>query len=180
MPCRWINGWPMLGDENGKVPEQVRPMVSGEPETSIVKSDDFEGKTLGLHWQWNHNPVNTAWSLSERPGHLRLKTSRIVNNLYLAPNTLTQRMEGACVQRCHLTRHLKDEGWRLRRTCRLQQRHRRPDRQEARQETGAGDERTDGGTQRTRQGGDWLRGKSHRKHPPPQNPSRLRTPSSLL
>ena len=97
MPCRWINGWPMLGDENGKVPEQVRPMVSGEPETSIVKSDDFEGKTLGLHWQWNHNPVNTAWSLTERPGHLRLKTSRIVNTLYLAPNTLTQRMEGpAC------------------------------------------------------------------------------------
>ena len=97
MPCRWINGWPMLGDEDGKVPEQVRPMVSGEPETRIVKSDDFEGKTLGLHWQWNHNPVNTAWSLTERPGHLRLKTSRIVSTLYLAPNTLTQRMEGpAC------------------------------------------------------------------------------------
>ena len=25
MPCRWINGWPMLGDENGKVPDTVRP-----------------------------------------------------------------------------------------------------------------------------------------------------------
>jgi beta-xylosidase len=32
--------------------------------------------------------------LKERPGFLRLKTNRVVDNLYLAPNTLTQRMEG--------------------------------------------------------------------------------------
>ena len=93
-PVRWIDGWPMLGDENGRVPETMRPLVSGQPETSIVKSDNFDGSTLGLHWQWNHNPVDNAWSLTERPGFLRLKTNRVVPNLYLAPNTLTQRMEG--------------------------------------------------------------------------------------
>ena len=94
MPCRWINGWPMLGDENGKVPDEVRPFVSGQPETGIVKSDDFAESKLGLQWQWNHNPVDNAWSLTEQPGFLRLKTNRVVNTLYLAPNTLTQRMEG--------------------------------------------------------------------------------------
>ena len=94
MPCRWINGWPMLGDENGKVPDEVRPFVSGQPETGIVKSDDFAEPKLGLQWQWNHNPVDNAWSLTEQPGFLRLKTNRVVNTLYLAPNTLTQRMEG--------------------------------------------------------------------------------------
>ena len=94
MPCRWINGWPMLGDENGKVPNEVRPLKSGEPEATIVKADDFSDSKLGLHWQWNHNPIDKAWSLSERPGFLRLKTNRIVQNIYLAPNTLTQRMEG--------------------------------------------------------------------------------------
>ena len=94
MPCRWINGWPMLGDENGKVPNEVRPLKSGEPEATIVKADDFSDSKLGLHWQWNHNPIDKAWSLSERPGFLRLKTNHIVQNLYLAPNTLTQRMEG--------------------------------------------------------------------------------------
>ena len=93
-PCRWIDGWPMLGDENGKVPDVVRPYRSGLPEKAIVKADDFSSTTLGLHWQWNHNPVDNAWSLKERPGFLRLKTSRVVHNLYLAPNTLTQRMEG--------------------------------------------------------------------------------------
>ena len=94
MPCRWINGWPMLGDENGKVPDTVRPLVSGTTKTPILRSDDFSSSRLALHWQWNHNPVDAAWSLSDRPGYLRLKTSRKVANLYLAPNTLTQRMEG--------------------------------------------------------------------------------------
>ena len=94
MPCRWIDGWPMLGDEEGKVPARVRPLKSGEPAAAIVKADDFSSEKLGLHWQWNHNPVDKAWSLTERPGFLRLKTSRVVPNIYLAPNTLTQRMEG--------------------------------------------------------------------------------------
>ena len=94
MPCRWINGWPMLGDENGKVPEQVRALKSGQPKKDIVCSDDFSEPKLGLHWQWNHNPVDNAWSLTEREGFLRLKTNRVVNTLFLAPNTLTQRMEG--------------------------------------------------------------------------------------
>jgi len=94
MPCRWIDGWPMLGDEEGKVPARVRPLVSNQPETAIVKADDFSSPKLGLHWQWNHNPIDEAWSLTERPGYLRLKTNRVVPTLYLAPNTLTQRMEG--------------------------------------------------------------------------------------
>jgi beta-xylosidase len=93
-PVRWIDGWPQLGDENGKVPEVMRPYKSGEPQSSIVCPDDFSSTKLGLHWQWNHNPVDNAWSLTERTGFLRLKTSRVVNSLYVAPNTLTQRMEG--------------------------------------------------------------------------------------
>ena len=96
-PVRWIDGWPMLGDENYKVPSVMRPYKSGQPAKGIVLPDDFENEKLGLHWQWNHNPVDKAWSLTERPGYLRLKTCRIEPNLYLAPNTLTQRMEGpAC------------------------------------------------------------------------------------
>ena len=94
MPCRWIDGWPMLGDEDGQIPLRIRPLKSGEPERHIVCSDSFSTDKLGLQWQWNHNPVDEAWSLTERQGWLRLKTSRVVDNLYLAPNTLTQRMEG--------------------------------------------------------------------------------------
>jgi beta-xylosidase len=95
MPVRWVDGWPMLGDENGKVPLKGEiPLKAFDSGKRIVESDDFTDKKLKINWQWNHNPVNNAWSLSERKGFLRLKTSRVVNNLYLAPNSITQRMEG--------------------------------------------------------------------------------------
>jgi len=95
MPVRWVDGWPMLGDENGKVPltweVPLKPRDTGK---RLVESDDFSGKQLKINWQWNHNPENSAWSLTERKGYLRLKTSRVVDNLFAAPNSLTQRMEG--------------------------------------------------------------------------------------
>ena len=97
MPCRWVDGWPMLGDEEGRVPLAMEKPIQGYPETSLVVSDDFSDRKLKLNWQWNHNPLDEYWSLSERPGYLRLKTNRVVDNLYAAPNTITQRMEGpAC------------------------------------------------------------------------------------
>ena len=110
MPCRWIDGWPLLGDEEGKVPTSMRRMVSGLPDIPLVVSDAFDHPDMDIRWQWNHNPVDKAWSLTERPDFLRLKTSRVVENLYLAPNTLTQRMEGP---KCSATvkldlSHLKD------------------------------------------------------------------------
>lgn len=94
MPCRWIDGWPMLGDENGRVPLTMKKPVQGCPTIPLVVSDSFDADKLDIHWQWNHNPVNEAWSLTDRSGFLRLKTSRVVDNIFLAPNTLTQRMEG--------------------------------------------------------------------------------------
>ena len=109
-PVRWIDGWPQLGDEQGKVPATMRPYRSGQPQTAIVCSDDFSASQLGLHWQWNHNPIDASWSLAERPGYLRLKTQRVVPNLYLAPNSLTQRMEGPrCTGSVSLdVQHMKD------------------------------------------------------------------------
>ena len=94
MPCTWVDGWPMLGDKDGKVPERMQKPLQGEPVKGITKSDDFKEGKLGLHWQWNHNPVDDAWSLSERPGYLRLKTNKVVESIYTARNTITQRMEG--------------------------------------------------------------------------------------
>ena len=95
MPVRWVDGWPMLGDKDGKVPTTwATPFKNHDTGRKIVGSDDFNAKKLSLVWQWNHNPVDSAWSLSERKGFLRLKTSRIVTNLYEALNTISQRMTG--------------------------------------------------------------------------------------
>ena len=94
MPCRWVDGWPMLGNEQGHVEKTMDIPYPGQAPKSIVASDDFDSPKLNLVWQWNHNPVDKAWSLTERKGWLRLKTARKVENLFTAPNTLSQRMMG--------------------------------------------------------------------------------------
>lgn len=100
MPCNWIDGWPMCGDENGKIPNDLS--LDYQDLSGICGSDDFSKSTLSLYWQFNHNPVNSAYSLTDKPGVMRLKTSRVVKNIFLAPNTLTQRIPGpeseACVK----------------------------------------------------------------------------------
>ena len=116
-PCQWIDGWPMIGEQQPDgsriVPQSMMlqslktdheaksPMQSNLTEggyISIVHSDEFDKEsTLNTKvplWQWNHNPVDKAWSLKDRPGFLRLKTSVKASTLYHARNTLTQRMEG--------------------------------------------------------------------------------------
>ena len=95
MPCTWVDEWPMLGNDKGEVPLfMTKEVYPDAHKKGIVGSDNFDSETLSLYWQWNHNPINEMWSLTERPGHLRLKTARVVDNLFMAPNTITQRMEG--------------------------------------------------------------------------------------
>lgn len=96
-PATWRDGWPILGDSIGQVPATVnRPLVP-IPGAGVVASDDFSDGQKSILWQWNHNPVDSMWSLEERPGWLRLHTVGKSDNIFLAHNTITQRMEGpAC------------------------------------------------------------------------------------
>ncbi len=99
MPVTWEDDWPVFGID-GKVPEQVEvrlPVASSiHP---LVISDDFDyiRNTLALNWQWNHNPDNRLWSVTARPGYLRLTAGGLASSVLHARNTLTQRTEGpAC------------------------------------------------------------------------------------
>ena len=71
----------------------IEKKFSASIEGRVTESDSFDGKK-SVYWQWNHNPVDSSWSLTERPGWLRLSTPRVVSNLFEAPNTISQRMEG--------------------------------------------------------------------------------------
>lgn len=101
----WQEDWPILGTYNmaGKFcPNQsdygMRIYLSeDENGTQIVGDDDFsysEGENLKLFWQWNHNPKDEYWSITDREGFLRLTTDRAVSNLFEAHNSLTQRTVG--------------------------------------------------------------------------------------
>lgn len=59
-----------------------------------VGEDDYYGSDLDLAWQWNHNPDNTNWSLTDRNGWLRLTTGKRCESILEARNTLTQRTFG--------------------------------------------------------------------------------------
>lgn len=72
--------------------EDITP-AGGLDRTQPGEYDD-NGSNLGLAWQWNHNPDNRNWSLTERLGYLRLTTGRKSANLLDARNTLTQRTFG--------------------------------------------------------------------------------------
>jgi len=91
-PVTWIDDWPMVG-VNGKAVITYRKPNVGEmyPINTLPTSDEFNDKRLGMQWGWNHNPDPTNWSLTERRGHLRLTTGKVVSNLTEARNTLTQR-----------------------------------------------------------------------------------------
>lgn len=49
-------------------------------------------------WQWNHVPDMKSWSLTERKGWLRLKTTAVAHHIRDARNTLTQRTYGPTCQ----------------------------------------------------------------------------------
>ena len=92
-PVRWTDDWPIVGS-NGK-PRDVfyNPRVGTcSPRVPLPTNDNFRSYPLGMQWQWNHNPDNGAWSLFERPGWLRLKTSGAADRLTQARNMLTQRI----------------------------------------------------------------------------------------
>lgn len=91
VPVQWEAGWPVFGF-NGRVPVELG--VSCRQEIKIVESDEFDDDRLGLVWQWNHNPDDDNWSLTERPGYLRLRAGHISKDITEARNLLTQRTFG--------------------------------------------------------------------------------------
>ncbi|SFD50648.1 S-layer homology domain-containing protein [Paenibacillus catalpae] len=72
--------------------EDVTP--AGGLDKAANGENDYTGDNLSLVWQWNHNPDNNFWSLSKRPGYLRLTTGHKSTSMLDARNTLTQRTFG--------------------------------------------------------------------------------------
>jgi beta-xylosidase len=97
VPMKWEDGWPILGVD-GKVPDNLDLPASKGLIPGIVAPDEFNRKkgepALPLVWQWNHNPDNNLWSVTQRKGYLRLTTGRVDTLFVSARNTLTQRTFG--------------------------------------------------------------------------------------
>ena len=91
-PVFWKDDWPVWGtpDAPGRVPAVAPKPIAGQPFAEPPASDDFTSPTLGRQWQWNHNPLDARWSLTERPGWLRLHAAP-GSQFWWARNTLVQK-----------------------------------------------------------------------------------------
>jgi alpha-N-arabinofuranosidase len=74
VPVDWDDaGWPVV---NGGEPLKTRSSAPGLPPPApwpeLPPRDDFDQRVLDLRWSFVRNPNERDWSLSERPGHLRL------------------------------------------------------------------------------------------------------------
>ncbi|WP_321470080.1 family 43 glycosylhydrolase [uncultured Paludibaculum sp.] len=97
-PVTWVEGWPYFGLPGNLTRTPSLWVKPNTGRTSAVTSpydrnDDFSGPKLQQVWQWNHLPDDSKWSLTERPGYLRLH-SLPAPDFWLARNTLTQRAMG--------------------------------------------------------------------------------------
>ena len=108
-PMIWCDDdWPVIGNDPNHTGTGEPVLVYAKPDvgrnypvTEPQTSDEFDGPTLGLQWQWNANPQNDWASFNARPGFLRLASvpapktrtdgKPAVKNLYDAPNFLLQK-----------------------------------------------------------------------------------------
>lgn len=92
-PILWKDNWPIAGLNGKAVVTHKKPNVGKTyPIKTLPTSDEFNNNTLGMQWGWNHNPEPNTWSLIQKPDHLRLKTTKVVDSFPKARNTLTQRI----------------------------------------------------------------------------------------
>ncbi|NLR59109.1 glycosyl hydrolase 43 family protein [Chitinophaga polysaccharea] len=121
-PMTWVNNWPVIGadpDKDGKgepVMRYNKPDVGKTyPVITPQESDECNGSTLGLQWQWQANPA-AGWAFpSPALGCLRLLAVPLpdsARNLWDAPNVLLQKFPAAtftATAKCSFVPHLEGD-----------------------------------------------------------------------
>ena len=98
VPVTWDDGFPLIGLPGNlrKAPNTWIKPDTGHvqaPKPAFVHDDNFDSGKLISDWQWNHVPDDSKWSLTEKPGVLRLH-SLPATDFYSARNSLCQRPPG--------------------------------------------------------------------------------------
>lgn len=98
VPVTWDDGFPLIGLPGNlrKAPNTwIKPDTGcvQAPQPAFIHDDNFDSGKLSSDWQWNHVPDDNRWSLTEKPGVLRLH-SLPADDFYSARNSLCQRPPG--------------------------------------------------------------------------------------
>ena len=77
-PVTWTDdGWPVFNGKGELESVMPAPRLAPKPWPDEPPRDDFDSPALGLAWNYVRNPTLKDYSLSERPGHLRLWGSEL-------------------------------------------------------------------------------------------------------
>lgn len=90
-PVRWEEGWPIVSPGTGKIETAYTvPNLREHQQAPEPASDTFEAGTLALRWNFLRTPHDPIYSLTARPGCLRL---------HLRPERITDRVNPSFVGR---------------------------------------------------------------------------------
>lgn len=91
-PVAWGHGWPIV---NGGRPIELELPTTGlpawQPWPSASPKDEFASEALAVNWQFVRNPTTASYSLTARPGWLRLFSTRVTMSEVASPTLVVQR-----------------------------------------------------------------------------------------
>lgn len=93
-PVTWdADGWPVVGDNGHLALTMEAAVLPPVPWPEPATRDDFAGPQLGLDWNLLRDPAGFDWSLTARPGFLRLHGSALTLDQVGAPAFVGRRQE---------------------------------------------------------------------------------------
>jgi alpha-N-arabinofuranosidase len=73
-PVRWEDGWPVVSPGSGRIEfSHAAPDLPEHRFPAPAACDNFETDGLAFQWNFLRTPREPFWSLTERPGYLRLQ-----------------------------------------------------------------------------------------------------------
>lgn len=91
-PVKWVDGWPIMGD-NGKPVARHQKPIAGAKITTPQESDEFNSRELGKQWQWHAN-YQPLFGMTSDQGFMRIyghSLSPEFVNFWEVPNLLLQK-----------------------------------------------------------------------------------------
>jgi xylan 1,4-beta-xylosidase len=80
-PVTWSDdGWPTIGVDGTMELEMAAPKLAQHAWPKEPTREEFDGESLAPGWNFLRNPRDGDWSLTERPGYLRLRGSKVTLN----------------------------------------------------------------------------------------------------
>ena len=94
VPMRFEEGFPLVNPGKGVIEfDHPVPDLPEQRWPAPPACDHFEGESLALCWNFLRTPRETFWSLSERPGYLRLKLRAEKLSDYANPSFIGRRLQ---------------------------------------------------------------------------------------